>query len=47
MDNLVQTYNNALPSDFCQHVIDLFESSNNLIDGIFLACSKSIDRSKS
>lgn len=34
MDNLVQTYNNALPSDFCQHVIDLFESSNNLIDGI-------------
>jgi len=35
MDNLIQTYNNTLPSEFCNHVIQLFESSqDSMIDGI-------------
>lgn len=34
MDNLVQSYNKALPSEFCEHVINLFENSDKLIDGL-------------
>ena len=34
MDNLVQSYNNALPPEFCKYVIDLFEKSDNTMEGI-------------
>ena len=34
MDNLVQSYNNTLSKEFCNHVIDLFEQSNNKTEGI-------------
>ncbi len=33
MDNLVQSYNNTLSKEFCSHVIDLFENSNNQVEG--------------
>jgi Rps23 Pro-64 3,4-dihydroxylase Tpa1-like proline 4-hydroxylase len=29
MDNLVQSYNNTLSKEFCDHVIDLFKNSND------------------
>jgi len=31
MDNLVQSYNNTLSKEFCNHVIDLFKNSNDQI----------------
>jgi len=34
MDNLVQSYNNTLPKEFCDHVINLFENSDNQTIGI-------------
>ena len=34
MDNLVQSYNNTLSKEFCNHIIDLFESSNNQVEGV-------------
>ena len=34
MDNLVQSYNNTLSKEFCDHVINLFENSNSKTEGI-------------
>lgn len=34
MDNLVRTYHKALPSDFCEFIIDRFENSGGIVDGI-------------
>ena len=34
MDNLVQSYNNTLSKEFCNHIIDLFENSNNQVEGV-------------
>lgn len=35
MDNLIQLYNNTLPSDFCKYVIQTFENSqDSMMDGI-------------
>lgn len=34
MDNLVQIHKNALPTELCNHIIDLFEESNMQQEGI-------------
>ena len=34
MDNLVQSYNNTLSKEFCNHIINLFENSNSQMEGI-------------
>ena len=34
MDNLVQIHKNALPTELCSHIIDLFEESNMQQEGI-------------
>lgn len=34
MDNLVQIYNNTLPSEFCKFIINKFENSDDLIEGM-------------
>ena len=33
MDNLVQSYNNTLSKEFCNHIIEMFENSNNQVIG--------------
>ncbi len=34
MDNLVQIYKNTLPIEFCEHIIELFEKSDNQMEGM-------------
>lgn len=34
MDNLIKVYNNALNYDICQFIIDKFESSQDLVEGM-------------
>ena len=34
MDNLVQIHKNALPTELCSHIINLFEESNMQQEGI-------------
>jgi hypothetical protein len=34
MDNLIKIYNNALNPDICQFIIDKFENSQNLVEGM-------------
>ena len=34
MDNLIKIYNNAINPDICQFIIDKFENSQNLVEGM-------------
>ena len=34
MDNLIKIYENTLPKEFCEFVINEFETSNNQMEGI-------------